>query len=227
MRCGLFGKLPAKRDFVAVAAPRAFLRLVEPWLERGLAESRRRLPPEHWDAAFAAAPTWRFWLAAELCHRPILGTLVPSTDACGRLFPLILFGVAEVGEEVGPPDLDPHGEWFGRAEALLAASRDPRCSVAAIPQALETLATLHDQTALGRAETWCADDAALRQRFAGLVAKRHSAGLASRTFWWTHAPDMPEPVIHIEAEMPDPITSARMLTPRDVPQAVPAIGMTS
>lgn len=227
MRCGLFGKLPAKRDFVAVAAPRAFLRLLEPWLERGLAETRKRLPSEEWAQAFASAPAWRFWLSEEMCHKPVLGAIVPSMDACGRLFPLTLFCVAEGRESISPPCIDPHGEWFERAEAFLAARADPHASFEVTPQALDALAALRDPAAPVRADECRADDEALRERVAHLVAERKVEGLPSRTVWWTVEPDVPEPLVRIEAEMPDPIAFAQMLTVRHVPRAEPVIGTTS
>ncbi len=43
MACGLFGKLPPKRDFVAVNAPRPFLTVWENWVQAGLAASREQL----------------------------------------------------------------------------------------------------------------------------------------------------------------------------------------
>jgi type VI secretion system protein ImpM len=63
MRCGVYGKLPAKRDFVAVAAPREFLGIWEPWLQGGVAASRLKLGAE-WQTVFLRAPIWRFWLGA-------------------------------------------------------------------------------------------------------------------------------------------------------------------
>jgi type VI secretion system protein ImpM len=227
MRCGLFGKLPAKRDFVAVASPRAFLRLFEPWLERGLAESRKSLPPDEWGPAFLSAPVWRFWLSEDMCHKPVLGAFAPSMDACGRLFPLTVFAVAEARESIAPPRLDPHGEWFERAEAFLAACADPHAAFDTIPPALESLAALRDPAVLDRDDAHLADDEALRAQVARLVAERAANGLASRTFWWTFETDRPEPLVHIEAEMPDPIAFTQMLTARHVPCAQPAVQVTS
>jgi type VI secretion system protein ImpM len=232
MRCGLFGKLPAKRDFVAVGAPRAFLRLVEPWLDRCLTESRMRLPPEEWAHAFASAPAWRFWLSEELCHRPVLGALVPSVDACGRLFPLTLFGVAEGREWISPPCRDPHSEWFARAETFLGACVDPHAAFEVTPPALNALAVLHDSAAPVRADEFRAgdlraDDEALRMRMAHLVAERKMKGLASRSFWWTLARDAAEPLVLIAAEMPDPAVFAQMVTVRHMPHAEPETGVTS
>ena len=43
MRCSLFGKLPAKRDFIALFAPRHFLDIWEPWQQASIAASRDAL----------------------------------------------------------------------------------------------------------------------------------------------------------------------------------------
>jgi type VI secretion system protein ImpM len=227
MRCGLFGKLPAKRDFVAVAAPRAFLRLVEPWLERGLAESRKLLPPEEWADAFVSAPLWRFFLAAEMCHKPVLGAFVPSMDACGRLFPLTLFRIAEGRETISPPSADPHGRWFERAQAFLSATTDPRAPFEAGPEALHDLAGLCASEASSGDDHPLADDEVLRARIAQLVAERKAEGLASRTFWWSYPSGERDPVVRIEADMPDPVAFTQMLTVRHVPRSEPAVGVSS
>ena len=66
MRCGLYGKLPTKRDFVAIKAPREFLAVWEPWMQSGLSASRHALG-DSWQQTFLTAPIWRFWLGEELC----------------------------------------------------------------------------------------------------------------------------------------------------------------
>ena len=65
MRCGLFGKLPAKRDFIALFAPRDFLDVWEPWMQSSISASREKLL-DGWQQAFLTAPIWRFWLGAEI-----------------------------------------------------------------------------------------------------------------------------------------------------------------
>lgn len=118
MRTGLFGKLPAKRDFVALAAPRGFLTVWERWLQGGVSASRQELGSA-WQEAFLRAPIWRFWLGAELAGAPVLGAFMPSVDGVGRYFPLSVFAAAEEGDTLPPPELAPQEEWFGAAEAVL------------------------------------------------------------------------------------------------------------
>ncbi len=68
MRCGLYGKLPCKRDFVALAAPRAFLSVWVPWLQGGVSASRAQLgdgwrdarrPCRHCGTGGGRATVWR------------------------------------------------------------------------------------------------------------------------------------------------------------------------
>jgi type VI secretion system protein ImpM len=89
MQCGLYGKLPGKRDFVAIAAPREFLTVWEPWLQGAVAASRSRLG-EAWQEAFLTAPIWRFWLGADICGNSVIGAFISSLDGVGRYFPLTL-----------------------------------------------------------------------------------------------------------------------------------------
>ena len=72
MRCGLFGKLGAKRDFIALATPRSFLEAWEPWVQSSLSASRHQLG-DRWQQAFLTAPVWRFWLGAEICGTTVAG----------------------------------------------------------------------------------------------------------------------------------------------------------
>ena len=72
MQCGLYGKLPTKRDFIAIKAPREFLEVWEPWMQGGLSASRHALG-DNWQQTFLTAPIWRFWLGSELCGRTVLG----------------------------------------------------------------------------------------------------------------------------------------------------------
>ena len=67
-RAGLFGKLPARGDFVRENLPRDFTDLWDAWWQRGLAETQR-LPREEWLAAWLESPVWRFMLPPDLCGK--------------------------------------------------------------------------------------------------------------------------------------------------------------
>ena len=118
MRCGIFGKYPAKRDFVAYNLPRPFLSLWEDWLQTSVAASRSQLGSA-WQEAFLTAPLWRFWIGGGLCGATVAGVMMPSVDGIGRYFPLTVCACAPEGKIIEPPMLDPLEEWYGAAEAAL------------------------------------------------------------------------------------------------------------
>lgn len=118
MACGLFGKLPSKRDFVAVNAPRRFLNVWENWLQAGLAASREQLGSA-WQEAYLGAPIWRFWLGEDIGGAATVGALMPSVDGIGRYFPLTVFAAAPDGKVIDPPTVDSMDDWFGSIEASM------------------------------------------------------------------------------------------------------------
>ena len=126
MACGLVGKLPGKRDFIAVNAPAAFLKVYEAWLQGGLTASRLELAGG-WQNAFLNAPIWRFWIGQAFCGQTVAGAFMPSVDGVGRYFPLTVFAVAETGGAIPHPELDPQDAWFSQIEDfLLRALAAPR-----------------------------------------------------------------------------------------------------
>jgi len=102
---GLFGKLPARGDFVRENLPRDFTDLWDAWWQRGLAETQRR-SQEEWRAAWLEAPVWRFLLPPGLCGRNgVVGLWMPSVDKAGRYSPLTIAAVAS-------------GDWASHAGAM-------------------------------------------------------------------------------------------------------------
>ncbi len=100
MPCGLFGKLPAKRDFIALNAPSDFLAVYEKWLQGGLTASRLELG-NRWQEAYLNAPIWRFWLGGAHGGQTVAGAFMPSVDGVGRYFPLTVFAAASPGADRG------------------------------------------------------------------------------------------------------------------------------
>jgi type VI secretion system protein ImpM len=94
---GLFGKLPARGDFVRIGLPGRFVVPWDAWLQRVLAASRQRMGAR-WLPAFLEAPVWRFTLPPGACGGgAVLGLLMPSVDRVGRYFPLTLAAVFATG----------------------------------------------------------------------------------------------------------------------------------
>lgn len=87
---GLFGKLPARGDFVRAGLPGNFVAAWDDWLQAVIPASREQLGTG-WLPAWLEAPVWRFALAPGLCGPAgALGVLLPSVDRVGRYFPLTL-----------------------------------------------------------------------------------------------------------------------------------------
>lgn len=191
MPCGLYGKLPAKRDYLALAVPRPFLEAWEPWLQGGLAASRLALG-EDWTAAYLHAPIWRFWLGADIAGAATLGAVMPSADGIGRYFPLTLVA-RPAGAEPPPPEHDGFEGWFETAEGfLLATLSEPSfdavtAGLAALPDPAPASAPpgsgvsrLRGGTLLGGA-----DGGGIRAVFARMRPLAAAGLHAGMTHWWT------------------------------------------
>jgi type VI secretion system protein ImpM len=112
---GLFGKLPARGDFVRSGLPGSFVTPWDAWLQTVVAASRDQLGAA-WLPAWLEAPVWRFCLAPGLCGPDaVLGLMLPSVDRVGRYFPLTLaavFPADAAAAEGGAADA-----WLDGAEA--------------------------------------------------------------------------------------------------------------
>ncbi|HEY4847934.1 MAG TPA: type VI secretion system-associated protein TagF [Methylocella sp.] len=221
MRCGLYGKLPAKRDFVAVSAPRRFVRVWESWIEQGMAESRACVREDEWKRAFSSAPIWRFWLGPALCDEAVTGAFMPSMDTLGRLFPLTLIGVAGKGEALSSPDVDRRDSWFEGVERFLRSTRDGHASFETTLEALGDLgASLAQAEASRQGDTRVTFRAAvvggglfsLARNFAALRGKRNNSLPAKATYWWTLGGDGREALAWTQDSMPDPAVFGDMMT---------------
>jgi type VI secretion system protein ImpM len=204
MRCGLFGKLPAKRDFIAVSTPRAFLSLWEPWLEQGLAAWRAHEAESDFARAFATAPIWRFWLGPALCGEAIAGAFMPSVDALGRMFPLTLIGTSGV-DDLAPPDLDPRDRWFAQVEDLLLDALDPGTP-------FETTVARLDALGAGEHEAAAPARDASARAFAAMRAEDRDCPAGAATFWWTIGGADCPPRAMMRRAMPAPATFTDMLS---------------
>jgi type VI secretion system protein ImpM len=220
MRCSLFGKLAAKRDFIAVCAPRDFLNVWEPWMQGGVSASRQSLGQE-WQGAFLAAPIWRFWLGAEICGTPVLGAFMSSLDGMGRYYPLTLFACADAGAPIPPPDIEAQDPWFATAEDFLLSTLNDTAAYETFTDALERLAppvhaavdTLPNGMSKIMDGTVAASlEAPSSEVFASLRAANHASAYAAASFWWTLGGDAFAPVAFCCRRMPDPSLQAGMLT---------------
>jgi type VI secretion system protein ImpM len=138
MPCGLFGKLPAKRDFIAVNIPQEFLTLWETWLQGGLSASKIALGKD-WLPAYLSAPLWRFWLGAGVCGLPVTGVIMSSVDGVGRHFPLTVFASGEAGDIFALPAENANAVWYDGAEDFVLNTLEPDMDYAITMDMLDKL----------------------------------------------------------------------------------------
>jgi type VI secretion system protein ImpM len=222
MRCALYGKLPAKRDFIAIGTPRAFLDIWEPWMQGGISASRNNLKDE-WKQVFLTAPIWRFWLGADLCGTTVLGAFMPSLDGVGRYFPLTLIAYPDEGAAIPPPELDPQDAWFAEAEKFLLATLEQDATFDAVTAGLGQLVLPSDDNPVPRRDDMVsldggmaaqAEDEELPDLFASLRLADPASVYAAATFWWTLGGDGYPPLALAARRMPAPVQFTEMLTGR-------------
>jgi type VI secretion system protein ImpM len=223
MRCSLFGKLPVKRDFIAVLAPRQLLDTWEPWMQSGISASREMLK-ENWQQAYLTAPIWRFWLGSDICGATVLGALMSSLDGVGRYYPLTMFAVADEDAPIPPPDIDAQDGWFAETEAFLLSTLDRNLSYDATMAALDRFAppasqSIHstaDMLPFIKAGTVAAPAGDLS--FSALCSLfrtvNHGSVYAAASFWWTLGGGDYKPTGLSCRGMPDPFLYTDMLTGR-------------
>ena len=127
---GIYGKLPARGDFVCQRLPRAFTEPWDDWIAAALSASREALGAA-WLPAWLEAPVWRFALAGGVCgSREALGLMLPSVDRAGRYFPLAFAALFPPATPDGGadelPDDPAEGDtaWLGRCETAGRAALD-------------------------------------------------------------------------------------------------------
>jgi type VI secretion system protein ImpM len=229
MRCSLFGKLAAKRDFIALLAPREFLNAWEPWMQACVSASRDSLG-ETWQQAYLRAPIWRFWLGTNICGATVVGAFMASLDGVGRYYPLTVFASADPGHAIAPPDLDAHDEWLAAAEEFLLDTLHDKAEFDAITAALDQLAPPAQQSietppegmSLLKPGTIAGPlgEGSFCDLFASLRGANFSSIYAAGSFWWTAGGGEYRPLAFCCRQMPDPALFTAMLTGRlDSPTA--------
>ncbi|MDE3177629.1 MAG: type VI secretion system-associated protein TagF [Pseudomonadota bacterium] len=220
MPAGFFGKLPAKRDFVAQGASRAFLETWEPWLQASLATSRQLLGAD-WAAAYNRAPIWRFWLGAHFAGEAIVGALMACVDGVGRPFPLAVFA----GEGDGllpPPEIEANDAWCEAAEAALLLALAPETAFEDFARAVEALPSPALQTRVEEISgvEQLAENVVLvrgldaQPSLAFRAARRfgHRGAFAGQSFWWTVGGEGYGALALAVVGLPAPALFADMLT---------------
>ena len=221
MQCSLYGKVPAKRDFIAIGAPREFLDAWEPWLQGAISASRATLG-ERWQPAFLTAPIWRFWLGADICGRSVVGAFMSSLDGVGRYFPLTLFARADDNAAIPPPEFASQDDWFDAVEGFLMSTLDHGAKFEAMTAELGALPPPFQEPTKPPAQGGQSDrngshvlpasGQSFSELFSSIRVRDYAKIYAGSTFWWTIGGEGITPVALSGKGMPDPFLFAAMLT---------------
>ena len=211
MRCGLFGKMPAKGDFVSYGMERPFLGFWETWLQTGVAMSREQLG-DAWLDAYLEAPIWRFWLGEGIAGSTVAGALMASVDKVGRYFPLSVCAIAPEGFRIAPPPEAGLVHWLDEVEPFLLhllddeLEDDPAELTATLAPPPLVSSHKDDSSVLGRMLQ--ADDGRLDKLFSSVSAEDH----AQRSYWWTQGGARISPKLLVQKGMADSGLFAQLLT---------------
>lgn len=208
----LFGKLPARGDFIARNMPRAVQRPFEDWLIPLVQETRSELG-EQWTALWRGAGPWRFWIGADVLggswqrdlRKPVheqagtggamTGVLLPSADRHGRDFPLVLLLADPLARLMPPPvTSSPDRGWYDLCDELLYAARAgteidaveaalDRLPGPFLPEGAEEMAALLDQRALWAQGTETLADGTSRI-WPDIARADHHLAASHRSYWW-------------------------------------------
>jgi type VI secretion system protein ImpM len=81
---GVYGKLPARGDFVSRRMGRSFVDAWDDWLQQAIPASQLALG-DRWLDFYLTSPIWRFALGAGCCGpNTVVGVMMPSVDKVGR-----------------------------------------------------------------------------------------------------------------------------------------------
>ena len=220
MRCGLFGKLSAKRDFIALATPRNFLEAWEPWVQASLSASRHQLG-DRWQQVFLTTPVWRFWLGAAICGSTVAGAIMPSLDGVGRYYPLTLHAVGDSSAPIVPPDIDAQDEWFNMSENFLLSTLDRDIAFEEVSSALDRLPVPRTQNSgegddrIVRLGEGMAGMISAADGFSGSLSSLRATSpevYAAASFWWTSGGGDFPPLVLSCRGLPDPYRYSTLLS---------------
>lgn len=212
MPVGLFGKYPAKRDFLALNLPKGAVTVLETWLQKAVAISRERLGRQ-WLSYYSVHPIWNFRLGEEIAGADCLGALMPSVDGVGRYFPLCLVAHAPPGLSF-PLFEEISGDWIEalnarllsalaegegpEPEALMAGLEDPLAATTG--QGVETIPGGYRQALPEGPEAFA--------RFAALEMRAAARG---RSLFWTRGGQYVPAQLLSTQGLPDPALYGDMI----------------
>lgn len=177
---GWYGKLPLLGDFAHRRLPTGFIAACDAWLSQGISASRDTLG-EAWLDSYLRAPLWCFaWAPRAVDNQWWSGVLMPSVDAVGRYFPLMIaFNHAQA-----PTDAAGKAQWamwYDRAAACALQTLQDGANLDRFESALSAAGTPLEMPP--------ADGAPGQGRQGAVDTAMQALGMnpPGRTAWWPQA----------------------------------------
>lgn len=186
---GFHGKLPVRGDFVTRGLPSALVDVLDAWLQDGIAASRDALGPA-WLDRYLTSPIWHLALDGGIAgESPVAALLIPSVDAVGRYFPLLV--AAPLGTGCG---LLATSRWRRRAEDAALFALQEAESLDAVEQTVAALGPPEPET-VAMPECACVTMAE------EMLRTRHQERLA---ILWTEGTESIAPLLLADGDLPCP-----------------------
>ncbi len=193
MALSVYGKHPAKGDFLDHGVPAALRGALEGWLDAVLAEAQSGLGAD-WAQVWRDAPMLRFWIGEAVWGMPLAGVMAASQDRVGRRFPLVIFCTGPEAAMLPAPTIGDDAGWYDAMAAHLAAKlgQSELASPADLLTGALPPAVVDGQPEPGPAAFWAVrPGAALDALFADIALTDHRRAAAGRSYWWVAG----EPVV--------------------------------
>ena len=218
MAFGVFGKLPQKRDFIALNIPRMVLEPFETWLQSAVAASRSELGASMAGAlsgfAGLAFLDRRRDLRHRLCRRPhsvgrqgrqvlSAGDPVLRRRCSGHRRAAVRPARCMVRRDRGTPAQRAAGQCRDR-------SRPPHPRACRSPKALPRRRRRSPQKSR-RGLVWQAASGGSADLLSALMAADYWASAPARSFWWTNGGGGSGPIVYVRNALPDPFFYANMI----------------
>jgi type VI secretion system protein ImpM len=207
---GWYGKLPMLGDFAHRRLPLGFVSVCDTWLSQGVAASRQSLGPV-WLDSYLTAPLWCFaWSPRVVDEHWWFGLLMPSVDAVGRYFPLVVaFSTQQAPSE--PQALEQWAQWYDRAGACAMQILQGQSTLDEFETGLAAVGTPVAAPLAGaapvqkRSSGWQLHPAqgAWQKDAATVVLSSPSAGLQGHSTWWPQGGEQPVPPVTVMEGLPE------------------------
>ncbi|CDS48405.1 Protein phosphatase ImpM [Polaromonas sp. CG9_12] len=206
---GWYGKLAMLGDFAHRRLPLGFINACDAWLSQGVAASRASLGSA-WLDNYLTAPLWCFaWSPRIVDEQWWFGVLMPSVDAVGRYFPLVVaFSTEHAPTE--PNALAQWAQWYDSAGACALQTLQGQATLDEFESALAAVGTpstpVPADSAPPQAFTselqFHLTQGAWPQGAATVVLRSFTARLQGHSIWWVQGDSETPPLVTVMRGLP-------------------------